>query len=278
MLYATVRNRKIHVKRPDTVVQNGVKVDWLELDMDDEWASMDSIVCVFVLHYTEESTETQDDTTTTTIVEKEVRKEMLHTFGEPVMVPWECLVYTGMLSVNCTGYVDSERIMTTAYPDSYWTVVQNGPKSGDATLEPTASLYDQIVAAAGSANAAALAANQARDQLLQDKANGAFDGKDGESTSVTVGETRTGSAGSSAMVYATGTERDLVLNFVIPEGKQGPPGGGTSFDIDDHTLKMRDGVMYVNVTNDVEQDNTLPITSSAVAATVGSIETILKTI
>lgn len=27
MLYATVRNRKVHVKKPDTVIQNGVKVD-----------------------------------------------------------------------------------------------------------------------------------------------------------------------------------------------------------------------------------------------------------
>lgn len=227
MLYATVRNRKIHVKRPDTVVQNGVNVDWLQLDMDDEWQSMDSIVCVFMLHYTEESTSTQESSVTTTITEKEVQKEMLHTFGEPVMVPWECLEHTGMLSVNCTGYVrdedgESQKVMTTAYPDSYWEVVQNGPMSGEETLEPTPSLYDQIVAAAGAATAAAADAEKARNQLLQDKANGVFDGKDGESTRVTVGNTVTGPPGTSANVYQTGDDNNCVLNFTIPRGDPGP--------------------------------------------------------
>ena len=47
MLYATVRQRKIHVKNPVTVIRNGIKVDWLMLDMDDEWQEMTSIVCVF---------------------------------------------------------------------------------------------------------------------------------------------------------------------------------------------------------------------------------------
>lgn len=73
-------------------------------------------------------------------------------------------------------------------------------------------------------------------------------------------------------------DKSTLVAAINEAAKSGGGGGGTSFDIDDHTLKMRDGVMYVNVTNDVEQDNTLPITSSAVAATVGNIETILKTI
>lgn len=229
MLYATVRNRKIHVKRPDTVIQNGVQVDWLNLDMDDEWKSMESIVCVFVLHYTEESTSTQESTTTTTIVEKEVQKEMLHTFGEPVMVPWECLEHTGMLSVNCTGYVNNSageavQVMTTAYPDSYWEVVQNGPTSGEKTLEPTPTLYDQIVAAAGAASTAAQEAIDAKNELLQDKESGVFDGKDGKSTTVTVGSTSTGAPGSSARVFASGDSENLVLDFLIPRGQQGLQG------------------------------------------------------
>lgn len=221
MLYATVRNRKIHVKKPDTVVQNGVKVDWLQLEMDDEWAEMDSIVCVFVARYTEEQA---GDGGTKTLVEQEIKKEMLHTFGQKVLVPWEVLVNSGMLSVSCTGYVGSEKIMTTMYPDSFWQIVQNGPKSGDSTIEPTASLYDQIVAAAGTANAAAIAATQAREQLLQDKANGVFDGADGQAATVEVGTVITGSPEENAQVYATGTPQEVRLNFVIPRGKQGPVG------------------------------------------------------
>ena len=233
MLYATVRNRKIHVKKPDTVVQNGVKVDWLQLEMDDEWAEMDSIVCVFVARYNEEQTiseeVTKEDGTTETVekktlVEKEITKEMLHTFGQKLLVPWETIVHSGMLSVSCTGYVGSEKIMTTMYPDSFWQIVQNGPVSGDSSIEPTPSLYDQIVAAAGTANAAAMAANQAKDQLLQDKANGVFDGSDGAAAKVSVGSTQTASEGSEAQVYSTGTDQDLKLHFVIPRGKQGVQG------------------------------------------------------
>ena len=221
MLYATVRNRKIHVKKPDTVVQNGVKVDWLQLEMDDEWAAMDSIVCVFVARYTEEQT---GDGGTKTLVEQEIKKEMLHTFGQKVLVPWEVLVNSGMLSVSCTGYVGSEKIMTTMYPDSFWEIVQNGPKSGDSSIEPTPSLYDQILAASGAANAAAIAATQAREQLLQDKANGVFDGADGQAATVEVGTVITGSPEENAQVYATGTPQEVRLNFVLPRGKQGPAG------------------------------------------------------
>lgn len=233
MLYATVRNRKIHVKKPDTVVQNGVNVDWLQLEMDDEWAEMESIVCVFVARYTEEQTVTEEvtkeDGSTETVekkvlAEQEISKEMLHTFGKKVLVPWECLEHSGMLSVSCTGYVGSEKIMTTMYPDSFWEIVQNGLKSGDSTIEPTASLYDQIVAAAGTANAAAIAATQAREQLMQDKANGVFDGADGQAATVEVGTVITGSPEENAQVYATGSPQEVRLNFVLPRGKQGPKG------------------------------------------------------
>lgn len=46
----------------------------------------------------------------------------------------------------------------------------------------------------------------------------------------------------------------------------------------DETLTYKDGVLSVNTTNDMEQDNTLPITSAGVFATVGNIEALLKTI
>lgn len=48
--------------------------------------------------------------------------------------------------------------------------------------------------------------------------------------------------------------------------------------ITDETLSLKDGVLSVNTTDTVANDNTLPITSAAVAVTVGNIEVILKTI
>ena len=54
-------------------------------------------------------------------------------------------------------------------------------------------------------------------------------------------------------------------------------GGGVEFETDS-TLTFKDGILSVNTTNDMEQDNTLPITSAGVYATVGNIEVLLKTI
>lgn len=56
-----------------------------------------------------------------------------------------------------------------------------------------------------------------------------------------------------------------------------PVEGGAKFETD-NTLKLEDGVLSVNTTNQMEQDNTLPITSAGVYATVGNIEALLKTI
>lgn len=53
--------------------------------------------------------------------------------------------------------------------------------------------------------------------------------------------------------------------------------GGASFKTDE-TLSLKNGMLSVNRAFEVEQDNTLPITSAAVAATVGNIEVLLKTI
>lgn len=55
------------------------------------------------------------------------------------------------------------------------------------------------------------------------------------------------------------------------------PSGGVSFTTDE-TLYLENGVLGVNTATDVEGDNTLPITSAAVAQTVGNIEILLKTI
>jgi hypothetical protein len=54
--------------------------------------------------------------------------------------------------------------------------------------------------------------------------------------------------------------------------------GGVSVSVDGKTLILEDGVMRVNTTNEVEQDNTQPITSAAVYTTVGNISAILDTI
>lgn len=59
--------------------------------------------------------------------------------------------------------------------------------------------------------------------------------------------------------------------------EENPPSGGVDFKTD-HTLKLENGILSVNTTDLMERDNTLPITSAGVYATVGNIEALLNTI
>lgn len=52
---------------------------------------------------------------------------------------------------------------------------------------------------------------------------------------------------------------------------------GTKFTTDE-TLSFENGVLSVNTAKEPAPDNTLPITSAAVAQTVGNIEILLRTI
>ena len=163
MLFATVRQRKIYVKAPQTVVKDGVNVDVLKLEMDDEWAEMTSIICVFS--------------------NGSVKKEVMHTFGQPITVPWECLESTGVLMLGITGYVGTQKVMTTMNADNGWEIVQNSETTGDEQFEATPTLTQQLLEAATSANNAAEAANTAKQDILDAVSNGEFDGapgKDGE--------------------------------------------------------------------------------------------------
>lgn len=62
------------------------------------------------------------------------------------------------------------------------------------------------------------------------------------------------------------------------KGDKGDRGNdGTTF-VPDETLTLQNGILSVNTAKEPEPDNTLPITSAAVASTVGNIEILLKTI
>lgn len=65
--------------------------------------------------------------------------------------------------------------------------------------------------------------------------------------------------------------------YALEEVSVTGPAGPVDFKTDE-TLTLKDGVLSVNTTDVMEEDNTLPITSAGVYATVGNIETLLKTI
>lgn len=73
------------------------------------------------------------------------------------------------------------------------------------------------------------------------------------------------------------TNQVVPVKFKSVQQVTAPGEGGFSYEIG-HGLKVENNVLSVNSADGVEQDNTLPITSAAVYATVGNIGAILDTI
>ena len=74
-------------------------------------------------------------------------------------------------------------------------------------------------------------------------------------------------------------ESDLPLPDVSSGGGSWSQISGKPFDtIDGNTLVNRSGTLYVNTTDDAEQDNTRPITSSGVHVICGNINALLQAI
>lgn len=97
-------------------------------------------------------------------------------------------------------------------------------------------------------------------------------GSVGATPKFSIGNVNTVESTEPASATITGTPENPVLNLNIPRGRI-----DTQFDLDE-TLTLKNGTLSVNTTNDIEEDNSLPITSSAVYTTVGNIEILLKTI
>lgn len=70
---------------------------------------------------------------------------------------------------------------------------------------------------------------------------------------------------------------DQIADAVEEYFAEHPATGGSDFRTD-NSLIMKDGLLSVNTTDTMEQDNTLPITSAGVYSIVGNIEVLLKTI
>lgn len=63
-----------------------------------------------------------------------------------------------------------------------------------------------------------------------------------------------------------------------PVNIKGEKGDSGTIFTTDETLTLRNGILSVNTAEEPDPNNTLPITSAAVASTVGNIEILLKTI
>ena len=160
---------------------------------------------------------------------------------------------------------------------------------GGTDAEPTPELAAQVLQAALNAEKNSAEAKRVADDLRNDAANGKFDGKDGAK-----GEK--GDTGPQGPVGPQGPQGEK--GDTGPQGPQGEKGdkgdkgdpgtGGASAwreitdkpfnTIDGNTLVNRSGALCVNTTDDAEQDNTRPITSSGVNVICGNINALLQAI
>lgn len=95
-------------------------------------------------------------------------------------------------------------------------------------------------------------------------------------------------AGSTNSAYFIGqkllvvTDSDAIWYTITPQHtlrQEGTGAGGTAFTTDETlTLDPATNVLSVNTASEAQADNTLPITSAAVATQIGNIEVLLKTI
>lgn len=78
-------------------------------------------------------------------------------------------------------------------------------------------------------------------------------------------------------IEENGVPEERIASAVEKYLEENPVDTGVDFEVG-NTLILENGVLSVNTTNQMEQDNTLPITSAGVFTAVGNIEALLKTI
>ena len=186
----------------------------------------------------------------------ERREQLL--VGDRCIVPWEILHAGAYLRVGVYG-VSGDATMPTVYSGTMF--VARGAEPSEAAREHSADMFDQIVEIGQQAA-------EAKEQWESMRA-----------------EAETLPAGTPA----TASYEGGVLYLGIPKGDKGDPGtGGASTwseitdkpfnTIDGNTLVNRSGTLCVNTTDDAEQDNTRPITSSGVHVICGNINALLQAI
>ena len=190
------------------------------------------------------------------------------TFNPPNKKPVQVVVdsSTGVIKVPKEATADLYGVGTIVFvgiadgvqrisADVEYIVRKDSNASGTEPAEPTPSVVEQILTEAQNAKDIA-------QSVRTDADNGKFNGKDGKDG-------------------AKGDKGD--------KGDKGEPGtGGASAwseitdkpfnTIDGNTLVNRSGALCVNTTDDAEQDNTRPITSSGVNVICGNINALLRAI
>lgn len=132
-----------------------------------------------------------------------------------------------------------KNLVTFEYPVC---VHKNNTDPNAAESENESSFFDELRDAANAANQAADNANDTAQSIQQAADDGDF------SSTITIGNTTTGEPGTQAEVTNTGTAKDPVFNFTIPQGPVGPRGpAGNIDDIEDATVTFSQASSRTNI-------------------------------
>ena len=132
-----------------------------------------------------------------------------------------------------------KNLVTFEYPVR---VHKNNTDPNAAESENESSFFKDLQDAANAANQAADNANETAQSIQQAAYDGDF------SSTITIGNTTTGEPGTQAEVTNTGTAKDPVFNFIIPQGPVGPRGpAGNINDIEDATVTFSQASSRTNI-------------------------------
>lgn len=132
-----------------------------------------------------------------------------------------------------------KNLVTFEYPVR---VHKNNTDPNAAESENESSFFDELRDAANAAEQAADNANDTAQSIQQAADDGDF------SSTITIGSTTTGEPWTQAEVTNTGTAKDPVFNFIIPQGPVGPQGpAGSIDDIETATVTFSQASSRTNI-------------------------------
>ena len=173
------------------------------------------------------------------------------------------------------------KLVAAAINEVYSKIQNGGVIKVDGELSTTSinPVQNKVIAKALESKLSAAALTDAiLEALAQARDSGEFDGKDGPkgdpgfSPTISVKEVEEG----HEITITNETGEPHV--FVVTNGKDGAGGVGGSALKPGDNIKIEDGVISVMTADEVEKDNTKPITAAAVHTQLGNIEILLKTI
>lgn len=196
-----------------------------------------------------------------------VVKEQLLADSLSCEIPWEVLQTPGAkLEVGVYGVDGTGVVIPTVWVKAG--VIKKGTVEGEESKEPTPDIYDQIVGSIGPLDQLTTEHKENLVEAINEVKEIADAGGSGGGDQGTIDHSKLINrdiADQHPMKAVTGLENALQQTISVDKL-------GDTMKVDEF------GKIGVKTTDDMEQDNTLPITSSAVYTTVGNIQALLDTI